>query len=222
MKVVAFVPIKLNNQRTPGKNTKCFDDGSPLITVFLKTLIKVKELDELYVFCSNPKIKDYLLPGIKFLQRPEYLDTQTATPQDIISEFMKQVEADIYMVSHCTSPFVKAEHFSEAINAVKSENYDSSFTAEKIQKLLWQSNNSPLNFDPTNVPRTQDLKPIFNEVSACYVFKKEVFNTLKRRIGIKPYITEVKGVECIDIDYPEDFEIANAIYMKIIRGNQND
>lgn len=34
MKTVAFVPIKLNNQRTPGKNTKKFDDGSALITVF--------------------------------------------------------------------------------------------------------------------------------------------------------------------------------------------
>ena len=41
MKTVAFVPIKLNNQRTPGKNTKKFDDGTPLITLFLKTLVKV-------------------------------------------------------------------------------------------------------------------------------------------------------------------------------------
>lgn len=43
MKTVAFVPIKLNNQRTPGKNIKKFDDGSSLITVFLRNLIKVSE-----------------------------------------------------------------------------------------------------------------------------------------------------------------------------------
>ena len=54
MKTVAFVPIKLNNQRTPGKNTKRFADGTALITVFLKTLVKVEGLDEVYVFCSNP------------------------------------------------------------------------------------------------------------------------------------------------------------------------
>lgn len=217
MKTVAFVPIKLNNQRTPGKNTKKFDDGSALITVFLRTLVKVKEFDEIYVFCSNQEIKDYLIEGVEYLERPKYLDTQEATPQQIMGEFIKRVDADIYAVCHCTSPFVTAEHFSECVKAVISEEYDSSFTAEKIQRLLWSSDNKPYNFDPTNIPRTQDLKPIYNEVSAAYVFKKEVFEKYKRRIGINPHITEVSGVECVDIDYPEDFEIANAIYMSIVK-----
>ena len=106
MKTVAFVPIKLNNQRTPGKNTKKFDDGNALVTVFLKTLVKVSNFDEVYVFCSDDTIRDYLVPGVIFLERPQYLDTQQATPQQIIEEFMKWVDADIYAVCHCTSPFV--------------------------------------------------------------------------------------------------------------------
>lgn len=217
MKTVAFVPIKLNNQRTPGKNTKKFDDGTALITLFLKTLSKVKGFDEVYVFCSNESIKDYLVPGVMFLKRPEYLDTQKATPQDIISEFMKRVDADIYAVCHCTSPFVSKEHFEECVNAVKNEDFDSSFTAEKLQHLMWTDKNEPLNFDPENIPRTQDLPVYYNEVSAAYVFKRQVFETYRRRIGIKPHITEVSGIECVDIDYPEDFEIANAIYMSIVK-----
>mgnify|MGYP000441174351 CR=1 FL=1 len=67
---------------------------------------------------------------------------------------------------------------------------------------------------------TQDLPVYYNEVSAAYVFKKEVYEKYKRRIGIKPHITEVSGVECVDIDYPEDFEIANAIYMSMIKGGK--
>lgn len=31
MKTVAVVPVKMNNERLPGKNTKCFDNGEPLI-----------------------------------------------------------------------------------------------------------------------------------------------------------------------------------------------
>ncbi len=216
MKTVAFVPLKLNNQRTPGKNTKRFDDGSALITVFLRTLIKSKEIDELYVFCSDDIIKDYLIPGVKYLKRPKYLDTQDATPQDIMHEFTKRVNADIYAVCHCTSPFVTLNHINECFEAVKSNKYDSSFTAEKMQRLLWDCNNQPLNFEANNIPRTQDLPPIFNEVSAIYVFKKEVFEKYNRRIGLNPHITVVEGIECVDIDYPEDFEIANAIYMGII------
>lgn len=217
MKTVAFVPIKLNNQRTPGKNIKKFDDGSALITVFLRTLVKVKGFDEVYVFCSNPKIKEYMIDGVKFLERPDFLDTQEATPQMIITEFMKRVDADIYAVCHCTSPFVTAEHFEECVNAVKSENFDSSFTAEKLQHLLWTNKNQPMNFDPENIPRTQDLDPIYNEVSAAYVFHRKVFEKYKRRIGINPHITEVSGVECVDIDYPDDFVIANAIYMSLLK-----
>ena len=217
MKTVALVPVKLNNQRTPGKNTKRFDDGEALITIFLKTLVRVRELDEVYVFCSSPEITDYLVPGVRYLKRPTFLDAQEATPQQIISEFMKMVDADIYAVCHCTSPFVTADHMENCVKAVKNGKFDSAFTAEKIQRLLWTSHNTPLNFDPTNIPRTQDLEPIYSEVSAMYVFTKEVFERTHRRVGIAPYIQEVCGVECIDIDYPDDFEIANAIYMKILK-----
>lgn len=216
MKTVAFVPIKLNNERAPGKNIKKFDDGTPLITHFLKTLVQVPEIDELYVFCSQDKIEQYLVPGVQYLKRPEILDTKQATPQDIILSFMDKVEADVYMVCHCTSPFVKAERFSECITKVCNEGYDSAFTGEKLQRLMW-CEGKPLNFNPVNVPRTQDLPVYYNEVSAAYVFKKETFETLHRRIGINPYICEVSGYECADIDYPEDFEIANAIYMQLVK-----
>lgn len=217
MKTVAFVPVKLNNQRTPGKNTKKFDDGTALITFFLKTLVRVNGFDRVYVFCSDPAIKKHLIPGVDYLERPQYLDSQQATPQDIMEEFIKRVDADIYAVCHCTSPFVSKEHIEECVRATKSDDYDSSFTAERLQHLMWTEKNEPLNFDPTNVPRTQDLPVYYNEVSAAYVFKKEVFEKYRRRIGIKPHITEVSGVECVDIDYPEDFEIANAIYMFMIK-----
>ena len=43
MRTVAFIPIKLNNERTPGKNTKRFKDGTPLVYFVQKALIQVKE-----------------------------------------------------------------------------------------------------------------------------------------------------------------------------------
>lgn len=221
MKTVAFVPVKLNNQRMPGKNTKCFDDGTPLITYFLQTLVAVKEFDEIYVFCSDDAIKDYLIDGVFFCQRPDYLDLQSATPQDIISEFMNAINADIYAVCHCTSPFVSGEHIAECVKKVKDEGFDSAFLGEKIQRLLWNRDCEPVNFDPTNIPRTQDLEPVFTEVSAAYVFRRETFINLRRRIGKNPYLCEVGGIEAVDIDYPEDFDIANAIYMNALKERED-
>lgn len=215
VKIVAFVPIKLNNERTPGKNLKEFFDGTPLLHLILKTLLKIKEIDDVYVFCSDERVREYLIEGVKFLKRPEYLDTPEATPQDIMKEFITRISADIYITSHATSPFVTMEHIRECVIKVLSGQYDSAFTAEKIQRLLWK-NNKPLNFEADNVPRTQDLEKIYSEVSAAYVYKKEVFLKLNRRIGENPYICEVDGIECIDIDYPEDFMIADAIYEKVV------
>ena len=216
MKTVAYIPIKLNNERTPGKNIKKMFNGKSIVQILQETLVRLNNLDEIYVFCSDERIKEYLIDGVKFLKRPEFLDTKQATPNDIIVEFMKLVDADVYMVSHATSPFVSVEHFEECINAVKSGEFDSSFTAQKLQKLLWKSNGTPLNFDPENVPRTQDLEPYYDEVSAAYVFTKEMYMKHKRRIGLKPHITVVSELESIDIDYPEDFEIANAVYKEIL------
>jgi spore coat polysaccharide biosynthesis protein SpsF (cytidylyltransferase family) len=38
MKIVGVVRVKLNNERLPGKNTKPFDNGEPLIRYILTTL----------------------------------------------------------------------------------------------------------------------------------------------------------------------------------------
>ena len=46
MKIVAVVPMKLNNTRLPQKNTKPFHNGKPLCHYILSTLLQVEEIDE--------------------------------------------------------------------------------------------------------------------------------------------------------------------------------
>lgn len=219
MKIAAMVPVKMNSERMPGKNLRRFSDGTALITAFLKTLVKVKHIDEIYVFCSDERVKAYCIGPVRFLKRPEWLDEAEAAPQDLIGEFMKCVDADIYLTAHCTSPFVKVKHIEEGIEAVVNGMHDSAFTAEKLRKLFWDDTLQAVNFDPEHIPRTQDLKPVYSEVSAAYIFRREVFEKLHRRIGNTPYVIEVKGTECIDIDEPEDFEMADAVYCSICRKN---
>lgn len=220
MKTVVLLPIKLNNQRVPGKNIKKFSDGTPLMTLIQRACLNAKKVDEIYVYCSNPAVQDYILPGVKFLQRPEFLDTDQANSNDIIREFIKTVDADIYVETHATGPFTKSESIDACINAVASGEYDSAFLAKRIQEFLWQ-NGTAMNFDIQHFPRTQDLIPIYSEAPGAYVFTKESFVKYNRRVGMKPYIHEISEVESRDIDYPEDFEIADAIYMSLIKDKEN-
>ncbi len=216
MKIVSVVPIKLNSERTPGKNLKQFSDGTPLCRMLFGTLAKVNGIDEKYCFCSSEKIKDYLPDGIEFLKRSERLDTPQTHCQDILREFFKLADADIYVLAHVTSPFLKAITIERCIDMVVSGKYDSAFTAERLNEFLW-SDNQPLNFDIADNPRTQDLKPIFRETSGCYVFTKDVFLKSSRRVGFNPYLCEISAIEAVDIDYPEDFEIADAIYTHLLK-----
>ena len=62
MKVVAFVPIRLNSKRVVGKNLKPLG-GKPLMWYILETLAKVKNIDEVYVYCSSEEIIPHLPEG---------------------------------------------------------------------------------------------------------------------------------------------------------------
>ena len=215
MKVVAMIPVKLNNERLPNKNLKRFDDGTPLCQILFNTLSKVEEIDEIYCYCSDTKIKDYLTGRVKFLQRSESLDTPQTRRGDIIRAFLNDVDTDILILSHVTSPFISAVTVRKCINAVKSGNHDSAFAANRVQEYLWE-NGEPLNFTPSNIVRTQDLPLIYSETSGCFVFTKKMFAETGRNVGSTPYICEVNKIEALDIDYKQDFEIANAIYMNLL------
>lgn len=216
MKTVALIPIKLGSKRVPKKNIKPFFDGTPLMHFIQRTCLESKYIDETYIYCSDESIKDYVLPGVKFLKRPDFLDGDDKNANDIISEFMKNVDADIYVNTHTTSPFAKPKTIDECISHVASGEYDSSFCAEAIRTFMWKDG-KPINFDPNHFPRTQDLPLVYGETCIAYVFKKETFQKYNRRVGIKPFIKEVGKIEAMDIDYPEDFEICDAIYKEMMQ-----
>lgn len=217
MKTTAFIPIKLNNERTPGKNTKPFSDGTPLVHFVQKTLLQLKNIDEICIFCSDDRIKDYILDGVKFIKRPNTLDTKETLCGDIIRTFINTVESDIYIMANATSPFISVETYNKCIQSVQSGEYSSAFAAKKLQNFIWYKN-KPLNFSLDKAPRTQDMEPAYCELSSPYVFKKEVFEQYKGRTGENPYICECNEIEAIDIDYPEDFVLADIVYLNILKG----
>ena len=209
MKAVAFVPIRLNSKRVVGKNLKMLGQ-KPLLQYILETLVKVQGLDEIYVYCSQESISPYLPAGVKFLKRDTSLDSDETLGKEIYEAFVKEVEADVYMLAHTTSPFVKAETIENALQAVASEKYDSAFSAQKIQTFTWYKG-TPLNYSLKEVPRTQTIEPVFVETSAFYIFRREVWTELNQRIGNNPYIALTDTIESVDIDNPEDFEFASVI-----------
>ena len=212
MKIVIFVPIKLNSQRL--KNKMLLPLGNKLLCQHIfDTLLNVKKENQeidIYCYCSDEKIKNYLPNNIIFLKRDSSLDSNETKGIDIYKSFINAVDSDIYCLCHATSPFITKSSIIKGIDKLIKENYDSSFSVSKIQTFSWYKN-KPINYDLKNVVRTQEIEPVFWETSAFYIFKKEILNKYNRRIGFNPYLIETDRIESIDIDEIEDYELANKI-----------
>ena len=206
MKVVALVPIKLNSQRLPHKNILPIA-GHPLCWHICNSLKQVEGIDEVYVYCSDESVIEYLPDGVIFKQRDKRLDEDLVKGFEIYKSFIDEVDADIYVLAHTTSPFIKKSSIQNALNHIISGENDSAFSAERVQTFAWYQG-KPINYDLNNVPRTQDMEPIWVETSAFFMFKKEIFTIHSRRIGFSPYIQEVSGIEAVDIDEKKDYELA--------------
>lgn len=209
MKTVAFVPIKLNSQRVKNKNILPLG-GHPLCWHIFNALLSVEGIDKVYCYCSDEAVKQYIPEDVIFLKRDPVLDGNLVKGFDIYERFIQDVDADVYALCHATSPFIRSETIEKGIRAVKSEGYDSAFSAQRIQTFAWYQG-SPLNYDINDVPRTQDIEPVYVETSAFFIFKKEVFTEHHRRIGFHPMLCETDGIETIDIDEPEDYEFAKIV-----------
>jgi CMP-N-acetylneuraminic acid synthetase len=214
MKTVAFVPIKFNSTRLPHKNILPIGDH-PMCWHIFNTLLKVKQqslIDEIYVYCSDDKILEYIPRNITFLKRSEELDKDETLGMDIYKSFVNEILADVYILCHATAPLLNEQSIVRGINAINSGQYDSAFSCQKIKTFAWY-NNSPLNYDLTHVPRTQDIEPIYVETSGFYIFTKDII-AKNRRIGYKPKQIDISNIESIDIDYKDDYEMACTAYEK--------
>ena len=206
MKTVALVPIKLNSQRLPHKNILPIA-GHPLCWHICNSLKNARGIDEVYVYCSDEKVTEYLPEGVIFKQREKWLDGDLVKGFDIYRSFIGEVDADVYVLAHTTSPFIKTETIENALAHILSGENDSAFSAERIQTFAWYQGH-PINYDLNDVPRTQDMEPIWVETSAFFMFKKEIFTEHNRRIGYHPFIQEVSGIEAVDIDEKKDYDLA--------------
>jgi len=212
-KVTAFVPIKLNSKRLPKKNILPIGQH-PLCWYIFNSLLEVKKIDEVYVFCSNKNIVDYIPNGVKLLLRESYLDGDLIKGFEIYKSFIELIDSDIYILAHTTSPFISQKSIENSLFRVLGNQNDSALSVQRKQTFAWY-NGKPLNYSPKDIPRTQDIEPVYIETSGFFIFKRNIFLNHGRRIGFNPYFQEVDEIEAIDIDTEEDYKFALKIISKI-------
>lgn len=218
MTTIALLPMKAHSERVSGKNFRDMA-GKPLFRWILDSLLEVTEIDKVVINTDAREIlvENGLVENDRVIvreRRPELCGDHVSMNL-ILQDDLYATDADQYVMTHTTNPLLSSATIAKALSEFKKartcDTSDSLFGVTKFQTRFYKADGSPINHDPSNLIRTQDLEPWYEENSCIYVFNKESFAKTGARIGQKPALFEIPKLEAIDIDEPEDWFLANAV-----------
>jgi CMP-N-acetylneuraminic acid synthetase len=218
MKVVALLPMKANSERVKGKNFRDFG-GKPLFRWTLDTLKSVSIIDAVVINTDAREIlaENGLIEGERIIirDRKSEICGDFVSMNVIINDDIQNIDADMFLMTHTTNPLLSKKSVEAAISQFKDALHygtaNSLFTVNKVQERFYDSHVKAVNHDPENLVRTQDLQPWYKENSNLYLFTKEGFSSTNARIGSAPLMLETPPFESIDIDTPDDWDLAEVM-----------
>ncbi|WP_445665607.1 acylneuraminate cytidylyltransferase family protein [Fodinibius sp. AD559] len=212
-----LLPMKGHSERVPNKNLKEFA-GIPLYHAIMEKINNSKYVDTVYINTDSKEIKDDVqsnFSNVVIIDRPESIQGDHVSMNKIIGYDLSQIDGNYFLQTHSTNPLLQTETLDKAISFYfdNLEENDSVFSVTEWQTRLYWKDGKPINHNPSELIRTQDLTPVFEENSNFYIFSKESYNNAgNKRIGLDPYMYPVNQLESIDIDEPEDFKLAELLY----------
>jgi CMP-N-acetylneuraminic acid synthetase len=213
--IVALLPMKANSTRVKGKNFRDFN-GKPLFRWVLDSLLEVEEIGKIVINTDARHIlaENGCVETDRIMIRDRRLEIcgDDVSMNLVLGDDIADVAADLYLMTHTTNPLLSPVTMRNAIQVFLDANahgeVDSLFTVNKMQTRFYRSDGSPVNHDPCNLIPTQNLEPWFEENSNLYIFTANSFAKANARIGLSPVMFESPPIESIDIDTPDDWDLA--------------
>ena len=223
-KIAFYLPTRKGSERVKNKNTRNFAgiEGG-LVENKLNQLLATQFIDEI-IFSSNDdtcitvaeKYKDNRL---KIIERPTELCLSSTNLQDLICYVPTITDADHILWGHVTTPLCGADQYDASIKLYLEkldEGYDSLVGVTELKNFLLNKEGKLIN-NTTDIPwpRTQDLEALYLINHTMFLAGREVYIEQKNRIGQKPLLHVMDEIHSFDIDWPDDFIIAELMYIKM-------
>jgi N-acylneuraminate cytidylyltransferase len=209
----ALVPMKHESERVPGKNLRSLH-GRPLYHWILETLKASRFVREIVVNTDSKEIARDAAErfGARILWRPDHLLGHMVGIKPLIEYDLSQSDGEYFLQTHSTNPLLTTETVDRAIATFLAPgDHDSLFTVTPVQSRFYWADGKPVNHDPDNLVRTQDLPPVYEENSCLYLFTRAGFLKHRHRIGRHAIMFPMPAEEAVDIDEPRDFTVADAL-----------
>jgi len=219
-KVTCFLPCRQGSQRIPRKNIKPFAGfNSGLLEVKLNQILKSEFIDEVVLSTNDEDILAYArtLKSEKLVihVRADYLSSSETSTDQLVAHAHELIPDGHILWTHVTSPFINSTHYDEIIQSYKkalNDGYDSLMTTTKLHAFLWRDN-KPFNYDRNEEkwPRTQTITPVHEVNSGAFITSSKIYKEMDDRIGNTPFLYSLDKLTSHDIDWPEDFVLAECM-----------
>ena len=219
-KIVAVVPARLGSNRVKVKNLRLLN-GKPLISYIIEALKESSLVHEIVINSDSHLFESIAEQyNVKYFNRPKELATSQSMIDDYIYHFLKNTECDILVVANPTSPFLKSKQIDDSITHYLVGGYDTQLACEDVKTHCFM-NGKPINFSTCGQhPRSQDLVPVQALNFAITIWNRSVFMHQYEKVGHAVYSGNIgfysfSGLAKIDIDWEEDFQLAQMIMENI-------
>lgn len=209
----AIVPVRGGSERVANKNMRPFA-GSTLLEIKLRQLLAVPSIAAVHVSSEDGDMLDLSakLGAIPHMRDPFYA-TSSVPMSDVYAYMAAQVQAEHLLLTHVTNPLAGAEVYAGLIERYeqRGDRFDSLTTVADVKDFLYLDG-KPLNFDPANKPRSQDLPDIVKLTHVVSIAPRAMVIDTKQWFGPNVEFVKLDALQSLDIDTPLDMAIAEWLY----------
>jgi len=224
---IAIITARGGSKRIPKKNIREFC-GKPIIAYSIEAALSSGVFDEVMVSTDSYEIADIAKEygaSVPFM-RSEITSNDFSTTADVIEEvIMKYKELgknfESFACIYPTAPFVTATRLKEAVEMLKEADAVLSvvkYSFPPQRAFVIRDGNVAYQYPQYERARSQDLEPIYHDCGQFYMCKSDKFLEKHSLIlsNTRPYIIPEEEVQ--DIDTQSDWEIAEAKYSVLHKG----
>lgn len=220
---IAVIPARGGSKRIPRKNIREFC-GRPMIAWPIAAALETGLFDHVIVSTDDEEIAEAARNGgaeTPFMRPADLADDHTGTSDVVTHAIRWALDAGWPVEAVCciyaTAAFITADDLREA-HSLLSSDCDFAFPALRYghppqRGFVKAENGSPSLLQPEHrATRTQDLPPVYHDAGQFYWGSREAWLEARPVFGQRSRFVELPATRAIDIDRPEDWEMAEHLF----------
>ena len=224
---IAIITARGGSKRIPNKNKKEFL-GKPIMCYSIEAALTSRLFEEVMVSTDDEEIARIAREAganVPFMRSPETSNDFATTDDvllEVLSEYAKRGQNFEYMACiYPTAPFVTAAKLQNAFRILNEQNAAAvmpvvQFSFPPQRGMAVRDGRLAYCYPENAMKRSQDLEPVYHDCGQFYFYRTKEYLASRGdpEEGYTPIVMPETEVQ--DIDNPDDWEIAELKYRKMV------